>query len=87
MVNKTLIGAAVAWTAALLLSGCGGGGGGVGGSMPPVVSQPQAQLVDTQQLLGMARVPSDSGDPNGVGAQGLMVADADDQTSDPLPVG
>jgi len=85
MVNKTLIGAAVPWTAALLLSGCGGGGG-AGGSMP-VVSQPQGQLVDTQQLLGMARVPSDTGDPKVVGAQGLMVADADDGTSDPLPVG
>jgi hypothetical protein len=86
MVNKTLIGAAVPWTAALLLSGCGGGGGGAGGSMP-VVSQPQGQLVDTQQVLGMARVPSDTGDPKVVGAQGLMVADADDETSAPLPVG
>jgi hypothetical protein len=85
MFKKTLIGSTVLWTAALLLSGCGGGG--AGGSMPPVVSQPQTQLVDTQQLLVMARVPTDTSDPKAVGAKALMVADADDETSDPLPVG
>jgi hypothetical protein len=84
MFNKTLTGPAVFWTAALL-SGCGGGG--AGGSLPPVVSQPQGQLVDTQQLLVMARVTEDTSDPKAVGAKALMVADADDATSDPLPVG
>ena len=85
MFKKTLIGSTVTWTAALLLSGCGGGGSG--GSMPPVASQPQPQVVDTQQLLVMARVPSDSSDPQLVGKQALMVADANDEASDPLPVG
>ena len=85
MFKKTLIGSTVLWTAALLLSGCGGGG--TGGSMPPVVSQPQGQLVDTQQLLMIARVSEDTSDPKAVSAKALMVADANDDTSDPLPVG
>ncbi len=84
MFSKTLTGSTVLGMAALL-SGCGSGG--AGGSMPPVVSQPQGQLVDTQQLLVMARVAEDTSDPKAVGAKALMVADTDDQTSDPLPVG
>ena len=85
MFKKSLIGSTVLWTAALLLSGCGGGG--TSGSMPPVASQPQGQLVDTQQLLVMARVNEDTSDPLAVGAKALMVANAGDDTSDPLPVG
>ena len=84
MFNKTLTGSVVVWTAAMR-SGCGGGG--AGGSMPRVVSQPPWQLVETQQELARARVTEDTSDPKAVGAKALMVADADDETSDPLPVG
>jgi hypothetical protein len=86
MLTRTLIGTSAVGTAALLLSGCGGGSSGSGGSMP-VAQQQQAQPVDTQQLLAMAQVTSETTDPKPVGNGALMVADADDQTSDPIPVG
>jgi hypothetical protein len=88
MLTRTLIGTSALWTAALLLSGCGGGAGGSSGSMPVMGQpQPQTQQVDTEQLLAMAQVASETTDPKPVGNGALMVADADDQTSDPIPVG
>ena len=85
MFNRTLINAAALCTGALLISACGDGSSGPSGSMPVV--QKQVPPVDTQQLLAMARVTSESGDPASVGKGALMVADTDDETSDPLPVG
>jgi hypothetical protein len=84
MLNKTLIGAAALCAGALLQSGCGDSASNSSGSM----SQPQGrQPLDTQQLLAMAQVTSETADPQAVGAGALMVADLNDETSDPLPVG
>jgi hypothetical protein len=69
-------------TGILLLHGCGEGSSG---SM--ATAQPQIQMLDTQQVLVLARVTSETSDPTVVGSGGLMVADADDNTSDPVPVG
>jgi hypothetical protein len=69
-------------TGILLLYGCGEGSSG---SM--AIAQSQTQMLDTQQVLALARVTSETSDPTVVGNGGLMVADADDNTSDPVPVG
>jgi hypothetical protein len=95
MLKRTVMGSTAFAAAALLLCGCGGGSGGPlgsGGSTSATTSVPvaqpmQAQALDTQQLLAMAEVTSETADPKAVGAGALMVADADDQTSDPIPVG
>jgi hypothetical protein len=95
MLTRTVMSSTALGTAALLLCGCGGGSGasmGAGGSTSastsvPAVQPMQAQAVDTQQLLAMAQVTSETADPKAVGQGALMVADADDQTSDPIPVG
>jgi hypothetical protein len=44
-------------------------------------------MLDTQQVLALADVQSDTSDPKPVGVGAWMVADADDETSDPVPVG
>jgi hypothetical protein len=95
MLTRTVIGAIALCTAGLLLFGCGGGSGSAmspGGSMSPGTSMPvvqasQGQAIDTQQLLAMAQVTSETTDPKPVGHGALLVADADDQTSEPIPVG
>jgi hypothetical protein len=85
MLTKTLIGAAALCTGALLQSGCAGESANPSGSMPQHQGQPQA--LDTAQLLAMAQAPSETADPETVGAGALTVADLNDETSDPLPVG
>jgi hypothetical protein len=89
MLTRTVIDTTALCTAALLLFGCGGGSSGSmsSGTSMPVAQQPQAQAVDTQQLLAMAQVTSETTDPKPVGNGALLVADADDQTSEPIPVG
>ncbi len=95
MLSRTVMGTTALGTAALLLFGCGGGSGGAmssSGSMNsgpsmPVLQPSQAQALDTQQLLAMAQVTSETTDPRPVGHGALRVADADDQTSEPIPVG
>jgi hypothetical protein len=95
MLSRTVIGTTALSTAALLLFGCGGGSGGPmtssgsmsSGTSMPVLQQSQAQAVDTQQLLAMAQVTSETTDPKPVGNGALLVTDADDQTSEPIPVG
>jgi hypothetical protein len=79
---KTGLRAAALGMGTVLLYGCSEGSSG---SMATV--QPQNQMLDTQQVLALARVTSESTDPTVVGSGGLMVADADDNTSDPVPVG
>jgi hypothetical protein len=79
---KTVYRAAALGTGIWLLYGCGESSSG---SM--ATAQPQNQMLDTQQVLTLARVTSESTDPTVVGSGGLMVADADDNTSDPVPVG
>jgi hypothetical protein len=79
---KTALGAAALGMGILLLYGCGENSSG---SMAAV--QPQIQMLDTQEILGLARVTSETSDPAVVGRGGVMVADADDNTSDPVPVG
>jgi hypothetical protein len=80
--GKRGLGAAVLGTGILLLYGCGESSPG---SM--ATAQAQSQMLDTQQVLALARVTSETSDPTVVGGGGLMVADADDHTSDPVPVG
>ena len=89
MLSRAVMGTTALCTAALLLFGCGGGSGGSmsSGSSMPVLQQSQAQAVDTQQLLAMAQVTSETTDPKPVGNGALLVADAQDQTSEPIPVG
>ena len=88
MSKNTLIGGAMLGTTALLLSGCGGGSSAsMPPVMPPVAPPSQVQQIDTQQLLAIAKVPTDASDPKAVGSKVLVVADADDETSDPLLVG
>ena len=86
MSNKPLIGASALGTAALLLCGCGGGSGSAM-SPAPVMPASQVQQIDTHQLLAVAKVTTETGDPKPVGNKVLVVAPADDETSDPLPVG
>jgi hypothetical protein len=45
-----------------------------------------SQTLDTAQVLSMAQLPSENTDPLPVDNAALVVADADDQTSDPIPV-
>jgi hypothetical protein len=95
MLKRTVISTTTLGTAVLLLCGCGGGSGGSMGTAGStssttsmlVVQPVQAQGVDTQQLLAMAQVTSETADPKAVGTGALMVADIGDQTSDPIPVG
>jgi len=79
---KLLIGALPGLAASLILSGCGGSGADQTAAMSP----PPAQALDTQAVLAIARVPSETSDPLPVGDHALMLADANDETSDPIPV-
>jgi hypothetical protein len=69
-------------TGSLLLTSCGSGSGqnpyaGLPTTMPPL---------DTAHVLAIARSSSESGDPLPVDGGALLVADANDDTSDPVPV-
>lgn len=69
-------------TGSLLLASCGGGNGpnpyaGLPTPMPPL---------DTAHVLAIARSASENTDPLPVDGGALMVADANDDTSDPVPV-
>jgi hypothetical protein len=79
---KLLIGALSGLAASLVLSGCGGSGS----SQTAAMSPPPQQVLDTQAVLAIARVPSEASDPLPVGDGALMLADANDETSDPVPV-
>ena len=80
---KRLIGALPGLAGSLVLSGCGGSGSDQTAAMSP---PPPAQVLDTQAVLAVARVPSETSDPLPVGDGALMLADANDETSDPVPV-
>lgn len=91
--TKTLIMGAALGAGVLELAACGGSGVAMQGSptsaasttTAPVTSQ--TEMLDTQQVLAVAQAPSETTDPKSVGAGAWMVADAEDETSDPLPVG
>jgi hypothetical protein len=92
--NKTVILGAALCAATLALTGCGGGSSGpavesssASTTTPPATSTPQTEMLDTQQVLALAEAQSDTGDPKLVGVGAWMVAGADDETSDPVPVG
>jgi septal ring-binding cell division protein DamX len=74
---KLMIGLA----ASLVLSGCGGSG-----SYQTAAMSPQPQVLDTQAVLAIARVPSETSDPMPVSDGALMLADANDEASDPVSV-
>jgi hypothetical protein len=80
---KLLIGALPGLAASLVLSGCGGSGSDQTAAVSP---PPPPQALDTQAVLAIARVPSETSDPLPVGDGALMLADANDETSDPIPV-
>ena len=79
---KLLIGALPGLAGSLVLSGCGSGSDQTAAMSPP----PPPQALDTQAVLAIARVPSETSDPLPVGDGALMLADANDETSDPVPV-
>ncbi len=84
MLGRILIIAALC-SGALLQSGCGERSANPSGS---ILQQPaQAEVLDTQQLLVMAQVTSETADPKPVGPGALSVAYPNHQTSDPIPVG
>lgn len=92
--NKTVIMGAALCAASFGLAGCGGGSSGpavqsssASTATPPATSAPQTEMLDTQQVLALAEVQSNTSDPKPVGVGAWMVADADDETSDPVPVG
>ena len=83
MNTKTLI-AALALTGGVLLAGCGHNHSG---STPtPVVVQPP-QPLSTAQVLAIAQQTSETDDPKPVAGGALTLADANDETADPIPVG
>jgi ABC-type glycerol-3-phosphate transport system substrate-binding protein len=81
MNSKLLAGVLAMLAASLILSGCGGGG-----QSNPSVATPQPQTLDTTHVLAIARSASESTDPLPVDGGALLVADANDDSSAPLPV-
>jgi len=84
---KTLLNAAALGAGISLMQGCGGENSPGSGVAVQPPTPPQTQMLDTQQVLALARVTSETSDPAAVGNGGIMVADAEDNTSDPIPVG
>jgi hypothetical protein len=82
MNNKPLLGALALLTGSALLPGCGGSG-----DSNQYGATQQPQVLDTTQVLAIARSSSESSDPLPVDGGALLVADANDDTSDPIPVG
>jgi len=96
--NKTVIlGAALCAATLLELAACGGSSDvamqsasastTTATATPPATVTPQTEMLDTQQVLAVAEVQSETTDPKSVGTGAWMVADAEDETSDPVPVG
>jgi hypothetical protein len=92
--TKTLIMGAALGAGVLELAACGGSGvamqsspASAASTTTPAPVAAQTDMLDTQQVLAVAEVPSETTDPKPVGTGAWMVADAEDQTSDPVPVG
>ncbi|HXN10804.1 MAG TPA: hypothetical protein VN859_06135 [Steroidobacteraceae bacterium] len=83
MYTRTLLRASAILGGTLLAAGCGSD------AMGPAASglTQQSQTLDAAQVLSVAQVPTESADPTAVDGGALVVADAEDQTSDPMPVG
>ena len=81
MNSKMLAGALAMLAGSLVLSGCGGGG-----QSNQSVATPQPQTLDTTHVLAIARSASETTDPLPVDGGALLVADANDDASDPVPV-
>jgi len=79
---RALLGAGAVLTAGVLLAGCGDSA--KGGAAPGASA---SQTLDTAQILSIAQVPTENTDPLPVDGGALIVADADDETSDPMPIG
>ncbi len=80
---KLLASAMLGLAGTLLLGGCNDGSAA---PPPAVVMTPQVQPLDTTQVLSLAKAPSETADPEVVGPGALLVADSDDETSDPIEV-
>jgi hypothetical protein len=83
MQTRTFLKAGAILGGALLAAGCGSDASG------PAASglTPQSQTLDSAQVLSIAQGPSETTDPKVVDDGALIVADAGDETSDPIPVG
>ena len=81
MNSRIFVGALATLAGSVVLSGCGGGG-----QSNQSGATPQAQLLDTTQVLAIARSASENTDPLPVDGGALLVADANDDSSDPVPV-
>jgi len=89
-ITKTVILGAALCAATLELAACGGSSDVAmqsSSTTPPATSTPQTEILDTQQVLALAQVQSETSDPKPVGVGAWVVAGADDETADPIPVG
>ncbi len=80
---KILIGTLLL-TGGVLLAGCGHDHSN--STTPPVVVQPPAPL-STAQVLAIAQVTSETDDSKPVAGGALTLADVNNETADPIPVG
>ena len=76
---KILFGA-VALAGGVLLAGCNDS------SSPPAAVMAQPQGLSTAQVLAIAQAPSETDDPKPVVNGALLLADDNDESSDPIPV-
>ena len=83
MYTRTLLRAGAILGGTLLAAGCDSDATGPAASG---LTQ-QSQTLDAAQVLSVAQAPTESADPTAVDGGALVVADAEDQTSDPMPVG
>ncbi len=83
MHTRTLLRASAILGGTLLAAGCGSDATG------PATSglTQSSQTLDAAQVLNVAQTPTESADATAVDDGALIVADAGDETSDPIPVG
>jgi hypothetical protein len=85
MKASNLIAFAVGAGVCAVLYACGGGGNSSSGSTMPVQpSPPSTLMLSVNDVLGRARVQSESADPFTV--TGASVNPANDETSDPMSI-
>ena len=81
MRTNRVIGSGAILAGVLLLTGCGDQTAG-----PSAANATDSQTLDTAQVLSAAQAPAENTDPMPMDGGALVVADANDQSSDPMPV-